>query len=318
MEAKGLTGLTNLGNTCFINTTIQILSYIDELHNLKADTSTLLHEWHELRKLMFTENCTVRPAKFIHCIQEFAKSKDIEQFAELEQNDMTEFFLFLIDCFHGTLSRPVKLVNKGFCRTKTAKLCFAMIKETFAKEYSEIYDIFYGIHLSQIKSIDGKVVYATKPEYFRILDLPITTNTLSGCLDSYMQGDILQDDNQWYNEKLDKKMDVHKSFLFWKLPKILVFAFKRFRDGIHKNQSLVDFPLNDFVLNADGETDEVIYDLFGVVNHFGVMLGGHYTAFLKNQNQKWYEYNDTIVQEMPCERVVTPRAYCLFYRKRAL
>ena len=313
----GLTGLINLGNTCFINTTIQVLCYIHELHDLKpnaniVDDSVLLHEWHSLRGLMYSENCTVRPAKFINCIQIVARKKQQDQFADLEQSDMTEFFLFLVDCFHNALSRPMVVSAKG--TTKNSKLCNNLLKETFAKEYSEIYDIFYGVHLSQIKSMDGKKLHASKPEYFQILDLAITAPTLDGCLQNYLDGEILDGDNQWFNEEKNVKMDVRKSLLFWKLPKILVVAFKRFTNNFHKNQTIVDFPHDDFVLHT--EKSSVSYDLFAVVNHYGVMLGGHYTAFLKNGNGKWYEYNDTIVTQVSPANIVTPRAYCLFYRRK--
>lgn len=36
-----------------------------------------------------------------------------------------------------------------------------------------------------------------------------------------------------------------------------------------------------------------IYDLYSVVNHFGNLNGGHYTAFSKNIDGKWYHYNDS-------------------------
>lgn len=197
---------------------------------------------------------------------------------------------------------------------KNAKLCVNLIKETFTKEYSEIYDICYGIHISQITSIDGTKLYASKPEYFRILDLAITSTTLSDCLSNYLEGEILQNDNQWYNEKLDTKMDVCKKLIFWKLPKVLVIALKRFDNISNKNQTLVHFPLEDLQINSS-ET-EMSYDLFAIVNHYGVMLGGHYTAYLKNPNGKWYKYNDTIVNEIAPDRLITSRAYCLFYRKK--
>ena len=45
------------------------------------------------------------------------------------------------------------------------------------------------------------------------------------------------------------------------------------------------------------------------------MYGGHYTAYVKNANNKWYLFNDTHVKEIKEDRVVTPAAYCFFYRK---
>ena len=36
---------------------------------------------------------------------------------------------------------------------------------------------------------------------------------------------------------------------------------------------------------------------------------------VKNANNKWYLFNDTHVKEIKEDRVVTPAAYCFFYRK---
>ena len=60
------------------------------------------------------------------------------------------------------------------------------------------------------------------------------------------------------------------------------------------------------------------YDLYAVCNHSGNVLGGHYTAFIKNANGKWYHINDTNVTPMEEHEVVSPKAYCLFYRKKTL
>jgi ubiquitin carboxyl-terminal hydrolase 4/11/15 len=61
----------------------------------------------------------------------------------------------------------------------------------------------------------------------------------------------------------------------------------------------------------------VIYDLYAVANHYGTMMGGHYTAFCKNFfDQKWYEFNDERVSRINEDEVVSSSAYVLFYRRR--
>lgn len=61
----------------------------------------------------------------------------------------------------------------------------------------------------------------------------------------------------------------------------------------------------------------MIYDLFGVSNHFGGVGGGHYTAFAKNSlNNKWYSFNDSSCGETNTSRIVSDAAYNLFYRMR--
>ena len=42
------------------------------------------------------------------------------------------------------------------------------------------------------------------------------------------------------------------------------------------------------------KSDNMIYDLYAIDNHYGGLGGGHYTAFAKNDGV-WYEYDDNRV-----------------------
>lgn len=62
----------------------------------------------------------------------------------------------------------------------------------------------------------------------------------------------------------------------------------------------------------------MIYDLFGVSQHSGSLNGGHYTAICKNLlDQQWYNFNDSSVYPAALDKIITPEAYVLFYRRRS-
>ena len=57
------------------------------------------------------------------------------------------------------------------------------------------------------------------------------------------------------------------------------------------------------------------YNLIGIGNHTGSMDFGHYYAFINIQN-KWYEFNDSIVKESSFKEASTfGDTYILFYKK---
>ena len=335
---KGLTGLANLGNTCFVNSCIQILSHTYELNDFlnlqtyrkklqKKYESALLIEWDELRTLMWSENCVISPGKFLKTIQKLAHFKKIDIFTGYAQNDLPEFLLFVIDCFHIGLSRDVNMSISGNVENPVDSMavkCFSMIQKMYSKEYSEIWNMFYGIHVSQIISLETGEVLSASPEPYFMINLSIPTGnkspSLIDCFDLYVEGEVLDGDNAWYNEATKLKQNVQKKLSYWSLPTILVIDIKRFNAQNRKNQILVTFPLENFDLSkyvVGYKKESYVYDLYGICNHSGGVHGGHYTAFVKNANGKWYEFNDTIVTEiMDTNKLITPKAYCFFYRKK--
>ena len=337
---KGLSGLTNLGNTCFLNSTMQVLSHTYELNdflelknyitrlNNKYD-SALLIEWDELRKLLWKENCVISPFKFVKTVQKLAKLKGKDIFTGWNQNDLPEFLFFVIDCFHTAISREVNMTIEGQIKDEKDKIavkCFERIKQMYEKDYSEIWNIFYGIQISQLENATNGKKISMVPEPYFIVSLPIPENnkspTLINCFDLYVECEILDGENCVTNEETGEKVIAKKNMIFWNFPNVLVIDIKRFTATNRKNQILVDFPLENLNLSKyviGYNKDSFVYDLYGVCNHSGSVMGGHYTSFVKNANGKWYHFNDNNVAEVGlAQQIVTPKAYCFFYRKREI
>ena len=335
---KGYTGLVNLGNTCFLNSCLQALNHTYELNelldtkqykkNLKSiDDSEILKEWDDLRSVIWANNGVISPNKFVYNVHKIAKIKDREIFTGWSQNDMPEFLLFMIECMHNSISRSVNIKISGNTVNSVDNLavqCYTFLKDIYSKEYSEIMDLFYGIYVSEIVSIDGSIKHCIKPESFFIMDLPIPTNkpcSIYDCFDLFTNPEILNGDNAWLNEKTGQKEDIQKRMTFWNFPKILVITLKRFSpDGMNKINGLIDFPLDNLNLSkyiSGYNASSYLYELYAVCNHMGNIYMGHYTSFVKNAKGEWIHYNDQTVDKIQnAEKVITPMAYCLFYRKK--
>lgn len=344
----GYTGLINLGNTCFLNSCIQILTHTPELHNIfknnavlarletnkGLDEAIILREWKTLAELMWSGNGIIKPLKFVTSVQQVALKKDIEIFTGFAQNDVTEFLRFVVNCFHMSIARPVKVSIKGKVKTKVdtmAVKCCEMLNDIYSKDYSEIYELFYGTCVTELKSVQ-KEIYSSKPEHFFIIDLPIPVEekstvekssveksssiTLYDCFDLFVKEELMHGDNQWFNEKTGKKEDVLRRNYFWNFPKILVITLKRFSSLNTRLNHLIECPLTGLDLSkyAEGyDSSKYIYELYGVSNHMGGPMGGHYTSYIKT-TQGWVHYNDDQLNKMSADVVITPMAYCLFYK----
>jgi ubiquitin C-terminal hydrolase len=316
-----------LSHTYELNIFLENQKFKKKLNN-KYD-SALLIEWDDLRTLLWKENCIVSPFRFVKTVQKLAKLKGQDMFTGFEQNDLPEFLIFVIDCFHTALSREVNMNIEGQVKDdkdKIALKCFERIKQMYEKDYSEIWNIFYGTHVSLLEHAETGANLSMTPEPYFIINLPIPSNnkspTLIDCFNLYVAGELLDGENCVTDETTGKKVPAKKKIMFWNFPNILVIDIKRFNSSNRKNQIMIDFPLENLNLSnyvIGYNKDSYVYDLYGVCNHSGSVMGGHYTSFVKNANDKWYHYNDTSVTEQTLiQQIITPKAYCFFYRKRAI
>jgi ubiquitin carboxyl-terminal hydrolase 8 len=337
-QDKGLTGLANVGNSCYINSCIQCLSHTYEFNDfldnktyterLNANTdSSLLVEWDSLRIMMWKQNCTIAPHRFINMIQKVAHTKGLQLFTGNAQNDIQEFLLFIIECFHNAISRSVDMSVKGDVKNLTdgmAVECFKMMSNMYTKDYSEIIRLFYGIHVSSITSTETSEMLSMRPEPFFVLSVSLPHSqenrvTLISCIDDFCKKERLVGENAWFNEKTNKKQDVDKGVSFWSFPEILVIHLKRWDYEGKKDQRLVTMQsdrldLSSYVKGYNHK--DYVYELYGICDHHGGVAGGHYTATIKNANSEWYVFNDASVTKIGSEKIINSSAYCLFFRKK--
>ncbi|XP_053280265.1 ubiquitin carboxyl-terminal hydrolase 19 isoform X1 [Pleuronectes platessa] len=158
--------------------------------------------------------------------------------------------------------------------------------------------------------------------------------TLEQCLNLFTKPEVLAPEEAWYCPKCQQHREASKQLLLWRLPNVLIIQLKRFsfrsfiwRDKIN---DMVDFPVRNLDLSkfCIGQKDEMqqppIYDLYAVINHYGGMIGGHYTAYARLPSDKnsqrsdvgWRLFDDSTVTMVEESQVVTRYAYVLFYRRR--
>ncbi|XP_067854439.1 ubiquitin carboxyl-terminal hydrolase 19 isoform X2 [Heptranchias perlo] len=157
--------------------------------------------------------------------------------------------------------------------------------------------------------------------------------TLEQCLNLFTKPEVLAPEEAWYCSNCKQHREASKQLLLWWLPNVLIIQLKRFsfRNFIWRDKinDMVEFPirnldLSKFCIGQKDDRQPPVYDLYAVINHYGGMIGGHYTAYARLPNEKnsqrsdvgWRLFDDSTVTTVEESHVVARHAYVLFYRRR--
>ncbi|RID68847.1 hypothetical protein BRARA_C00982 [Brassica rapa] len=151
---------------------------------------------------------------------------------------------------------------------------------------------------------------------------PQETVSLYKCLEAFLTEEPLGPDDMWYCPGCKEHRQAIKKLDLWRLPEILVIHLKRFsysRFMKNKLEAFVDFPidgldLSSYISYKNGQTT-YRYMLYAISNHYGGMGGGHYTAYVHHGGDRWYDFDDSHVNQISQEKIKTSAAYVLFYKR---
>lgn len=131
--------------------------------------------------------------------------------------------------------------------------------------------------------------------------------------------------SEWKCPSCNQMVNATKTTTLCRAPKILIIGLKRFdyddNGETIKRENPITFPLECLDLRSEfkDQSNPAVYDLHGVCYHSGPSpQAGHYTSCVKSPGNAWHEYDDAKCTKTKPEKIVTPNAYLLFYRRKDL
>lgn len=342
-QGAGLVGLTNLGNTCFLNTALQCLFnipplvdyFLNDLHVKEINASNPLGSkgavtlaFAKLLKEYWsrTDIDEINPKDFYNVVAQFAP-----QFCQGTQEDCHEFVVFLLDVLHEDLNRVKNkptFEEKDYTDDRFEEYAKESWRNYLTRNKSVIVDLFQGQSKSTLKCLRCGIT-SHKFEPYMYLSLPIREEnankiSLLDCLKEYSKEEKLEEGERWACPRCKKLVEVTKKLEIWKLPPILIVHLKRFRfnrQSRGKIRTFVDYPIVDLDLSSVCEgfqREKPIYDLIAISNHQGSLGRGHYFSFAKNRDDNsWYAFNDSEVMTVEPQSLSSAAGYLLFFCKTA-
>ena len=320
-------GLVNVGQSCYMNATIECLSNIKSLSNhlienygnynsrtqpLCVSYSSLLYE------LIFTSKNCIEPKLFKEII-----GKLNPLFEGNHAADAKDLIFFIIETLHKELLPPSNNNNENneidfLQQEQNAKDENKMLNE-FIKEFklnkTTISDIFYGINRSIMKCnncLTKKYSFQT----FNLLIFPLKKvkeykmrqigrgNLDLNLYDAFyceQEEERLEGENMIYcNVCRQLSPGVHQQQIYG-MPNILIIILNRGKNNQDFNEEfrfdeILDFTNKNLAVN-NGSIQK--FYLCGIITHLGESgAGGHFIAYCRNSINDYFTcYNDAAVSQ---------------------
>lgn len=303
-------GMQNVGNTCYLNSTLQALFHVPALANWLVMDVTHTEKCNQQEAcvicgmratLMATQKSGGAPIK---PWQVYSKLRLIcRHLTPGRQEDAHEFLRYLVEamekCYLNRFMNSDKL-------------------DQYSKETTPLNQILGGYLRSTVRCLSCHHL-STTYQHFQDLLLDIRKHsTLDEALDSFFSRERLEDLG-YKCEACNKKVSATKQFFIERAPMVLCIALKRFSLAGGKLSKHVQFrkkiSLNKYMYMKSNQ-QQLSYKLVSLVTHLGPSQNcGHYTAIGQAPNGNYYQFDDSCVRPLPLSAVLGTNAYIMFFEK---
>ncbi len=319
-EDKGVSGLANMRNTCYMNAALQALRHNTEISAFflenrhtpwiekKPDSpkKELVVAYADLLRSLWSASkpAYVRPAGFIQSMIPAARQAGFDQFQIPLQHDSHEFLTFLMDQLHEGMAEEVNIeINRPSPITQQDHAIHKALeawKRFFGKHYSPFTEMIYGLFRITLTCQTCKNK-SDSWETFNCLKLPFPATDQPVSFQQMLKEEFKEETIEGYAcEKCSPtRTTATRQTSIWRLPRMVVLSLKRFTpDGrkLYTNFEMKNEPVvfHEFFSPESPEpSNHQAYECFATVDHHGSTGGGHYTAQAKSPlTEKWHFFDD--------------------------
>lgn len=350
---RGVVGLMNMGNTCYANSTIQIIRAVPELSAMivsddltkkiithDSKSAQVLIAYQDLIRAIWSayKPAYVRPMGFLSAIRDCVKGTVYDNFGMPIQNDSHEYLVYLLDNFHEAMNinNGKKVDNtasesesKSESKSESESKPLDKSMDTLAKEGwnmfkiyndSPIVDCCFGM-IRQTTVCQSCNTSSYQWQTFNVFKIHCEGETFHNWIANELKDDEIEDYDCISCRPTRHKATLHRHI--WQLPCVLFTSLRRFTPDMRKimkpcpyDGSVMNFKQH-FAPESTHESRNWLYDLRGLVDHHGSHMGGHYSSQICHpMTHEWWWIDDESSMKLTKPRLQNGSNYMYLFRAR--